>query len=133
MEGGFWANPKEVTADKKLSSTAKLVYSVLYTRMNGDQMAWPSQEYIALAIGSSVRQVVRSIKELEKRRYLVKKRQGLRKSNQYFLKCQNVTSRSAKMSLPSEVTKCHTKRREDIEIKRRDKTWGSEYGFEASV
>ena len=84
-ESGFWAIPKRVMADPKLSHTAKLVYGVLYTRKNADNLSFPSHKYIATALGYSNRHVRRLIEELEESEWIYKERRGIKKTNVYLL------------------------------------------------
>src|SRR3990167_1080951 len=81
---GFWSIPKHI-AGRKISEGAKLCYSVLWTRRNGDNFAWPSQEYLALQMGCSVRTVRRHIRDLTREKLLKIHRRGLHKSNVYGL------------------------------------------------
>lgn len=106
----FWATPKEVTALKTITDGAKLVYGILYTRKNGDQIAWPSQSYIAEAIGKTPRSVLRHIQELEAVNLIQKTRVGKTATNRYELKsdvtdfhittAKPVTSRGDNLSHP---------------------------------
>jgi len=109
IPGEFWAIPKDIMATKSLSIEARMVYAVLFTRRNGENRAWPSQAYIAEILGASKRSIIRYMDELVIAGLVVIHRRGLRKSNEYILKCQvvtskgdrAVTSRSAKLSLPT--------------------------------
>jgi len=75
--------PKSVAVRVDVSAVAKSVYAVLWTRKNGDNFSWPSQDYIATQVACSVRNVQRGIKELVDKRILRRTRRGLGKSNVY--------------------------------------------------
>ena len=77
--------PKTVANHPNLELVDKLVFSVLWTRRNGENKAWPGQKKIAEAIGSSQRSVVRAIQRLEKAGLLVKHRTGKRATNRYCI------------------------------------------------
>lgn len=104
--GGFWMVPK---GTKGLSLEARFILGMLVTRMNGENEAWPSHQWIANEMGCSKRSVIRYMKELEGHGHLVKTRTGLGLSNRYRLSTpgdklslQEVTA----VSLP-EVPNCH--------------------------
>jgi len=98
----FWAIPKEVASDKSLSMQAKMVYGILYTRKNGDNISWPGQEYIANGLGISRRSVIRHLQELEENGFISKKRVGKRATNRYTI-C-DILSHSRKSRCDNPVT-----------------------------
>lgn len=85
IEDGFLALPKWVARDRELSPGAKLVFSVLWTRKNADNIAWPGQAYISGLTGFSERQVRRYIKELVEAEFVKSNRTGKRRTNRYEL------------------------------------------------
>lgn len=93
-EVGYWAVPKEVMYRKDLSIEARVVYGVLWTRQNGDNVAWPGQAYIADKIGVSDRSIRRYVTELKEAGLIEVEQQGLRKTNRYFLTGQVDRSRA---------------------------------------
>ena len=80
----FWAIPKDLFG-RGLSQGAILVYGVLFTRKNGDNIAWPSQTYIAEMLGVAPRTVRKHVAELVDASLLETKRRGFGKSNVYTL------------------------------------------------
>ena len=100
----FWAVPKSVLSINGLSLEAKLVYAVLFTRTNGDNVAWPSQKYIAAALAIGERSVRRYIRELVDKRLITVERLGLKRTNRYSLTGQVGRSRTAT------VGRSHSKR-----------------------
>lgn len=97
---GFWAIPKIIQANTYLSDCAKMVYSVLWTRKNADNIAWPSQEYIAEQVGKSTRTIKRVMKELETVGLIYKQKRGLGRTNIYGFVSREVPN----MSLPEVPT-----------------------------
>jgi len=93
MGNEFWAIPKHIAQDEDLSLSAKMVYGVLFTRMNGQQEAWPSQKNIAESTGMSLPTIKRAVKELVDKEFINSVQRGCRRSNLYSLKYQNDTSR----------------------------------------
>lgn len=84
--GGHWTLPKFVTDYKGLSLEAKFVFAILWTRANGDNIAWPGQRYIAEQVGCSTRSVRRYTEELVKNGLIEKVRSGRNKTNRYLVK-----------------------------------------------
>lgn len=84
MEEGYWAIPKKV-AVLQISEGAKIVYGILWTRKNGDNIAWPSRKYMAKQAGCSVRSVARYIDELKKISLIRTIRRGKKQSNIYIV------------------------------------------------
>jgi DNA-binding Lrp family transcriptional regulator len=108
-KGEFWAIPKEILAIKEVSLEARVLFGVLWTMRNGENLAWPGQRRLAQILGVSPRSVIRYIKELEGKGLLIRQRKGLRRTNRYQLLIGQVvtsksdiavTSRSDKLSLP---------------------------------
>ena len=50
-QGQFWAIPKEVMEMIGLPLEARIIFGIFWTRQNGDNVAWPGQQYIADIIG----------------------------------------------------------------------------------
>lgn len=92
-KGEFWAMPKDIMGMKDVSLEARFVYAILWTRMNGENVAWPGQRYMAEMLGVSERSIIRYIQELEKAKLIEKIRSGQKRTNRYII-CQVVTSRS---------------------------------------
>lgn len=90
----FWAIPKWIFAKKELSLEARILYGILFTRANGENVAWPGQESLADTLGVSKRSIIRYVQELEKHDLIEAKRTGLNRTNRYIIKCQVGTSRS---------------------------------------
>lgn len=90
-----------VLADTRLSSTDKLVYSVLLSYQESGLQVFPSNSHIAKTLGVSERSVIRSTKALELTGLIVKNRR-FNKTNLVDVKeysdCQNVTP---------DLTDCH--------------------------
>lgn len=84
-KGQFWALPKDILSIKNLSLEAKVLFGILWTRMNGENLAWPSQKHMAEIMGVGVRSIRRYIKELEKKGLIKVQRIGLRKTNRYLV------------------------------------------------
>lgn len=97
----FWATPKTISATKDISLGAKAVYGVLWTMMNGENVAWPSQKKIGDYLIISMASAKRYLKELEDKGLVVRERLGLRRSNRYFLIAQSDTSRELNLTLPT--------------------------------
>jgi DNA-binding transcriptional ArsR family regulator len=83
MAKGFWAVPKSIVKRKDLSSNAKFVAGILWTRKNADYEAFPSRKYMAEALGLSIPTIDRAIKELKEKASLKVERRGLRRTNRY--------------------------------------------------
>lgn len=81
----FWAVPKYIAADTELSPTAKLVYGVLNTRENGENLSWPSQRSIADSLGMKERRVRMCVAELVKLGFVQAEKRGLGKTNTYSI------------------------------------------------
>lgn len=83
-EVGFWQKPK--IGISGLSSTERDVIGILWTRRNGDNTAWPGQEYLAHHAGlKSTRQIRRVIAKLVELDYLTVRRRGQGRTNEYDL------------------------------------------------
>lgn len=106
MEKGFWAIPKSIAINSRLSSRAKLIAGILWTRKNADFQAFPSRRYMAEALGISTKTVDRAIEELIGKAGLKVKREGLRKNNRYSFKDWG-ESDSSKLSTPEKTTLSH--------------------------
>lgn len=83
--GEFWSIPKEIAKRDDLSWIDKAVYAVLFTRRNGENIAWPSQKHISESIGVSERAVRSSIKNLSSASLITNKRLGKTCTNRYTL------------------------------------------------
>lgn len=79
----FWLLPK--FAVDELGLREALVLAILYTRMNGDNNAWPGQTYLADKAHVSPRQIVTILKTLQKAGYIEVTRRGLGRTNVYRL------------------------------------------------
>jgi len=85
MEKGFWAVPKSIAKKTELSSKAKLIAGILWTRKNAALQAYPSRKYMAEALGVSTDTIDRGIQELKEKAGLIVKREGLGRNNRYLL------------------------------------------------
>jgi len=84
--GGFTQVPNCILRDSKLSSNAKIVYSMLLSYAWNNNNVFPGQERLAKDTGTSTRTIIRTIKELSEAEYLEVARRGLGKTNVYILK-----------------------------------------------
>ena len=84
-KGEFWALPKVIFAQKEVSLEARFVYAILWTRANGENVAWPGQKYIAETMGVGQRSVRRYLDELRENGLIEVERQGLNRTNRYHL------------------------------------------------
>jgi len=62
--------PAVIRTDKKLSPIQKLLMAELITLSNGDGYCWPSNDYLAGALGSSRRTIIDNLKALAKKGYV---------------------------------------------------------------
>jgi hypothetical protein len=85
MKEGFWAIPKSIAKRKDLSLKAKLIAGVLWSMRNSDSEAFPSEGYLAEALGTSVKTIKRGIRELMEKAELKVRRRGYGKSNCYTI------------------------------------------------
>lgn len=99
----FWSLPKYIAERDDLGMPDKLVYAVLWTRRNGENVAWPSHASIAQNLGMTKRTVIRSIDNLVKKGLVEVKRGGGSATNEYSLTEGVVT----KSHHPSVVTISH--------------------------
>lgn len=86
FKGEFWAIPKEIMEQKDISIQAKFLFGVLWTRMNGENIAWPSQQYLAEQLNCGKRSVQRYLEELKRHNLIESKQIGLHCTNRYKLK-----------------------------------------------
>ena len=99
----FWAIPKEIYARTEISLEARNLYMILFTRANGENIAWPGQKSLGETLGVGERSIKRYIKELVKNELIEVIRSGLTRTNRYIVRGQiglsrgdkNVTSREA--------------------------------------
>ena len=82
----FWAIPKYILADERLSIEAVMIYGILFTRANGESEAWPSQKRLAGELRLGVRTIQRHIDRLEEAGYIEKIRKGKRMTNRYVIR-----------------------------------------------
>lgn len=61
----FWAVPQSSVEDIRLQPGEMLLLGILYTRVNADFVAWPTQEYLADKLHCDVRTIQRYISHLE--------------------------------------------------------------------
>jgi hypothetical protein len=83
MREGFWMIPKSIAKKKDLSPKAKLIAGVLWSMKNSNSEAFPSEDYLAEALGTSVKTIKRGIRELKEKAGLKVRRRGYGKSNCY--------------------------------------------------
>ena len=84
--GGFTQVPNILLKDPTLSTTAKVVYSMLLSYAWHNNLVFPGQERMAGDIGTSQPTIARAIKELETHGWLDVERRGQGKTNLYVLK-----------------------------------------------
>lgn len=101
--GEFWSLPKTVAERTDLTVVDKLVLAILWTRRNGENVSWPSQENMAKQLGVTARSVIRALERLAKVGLVAVNRQGAMKSNEYTIDEDEVT----KSHITDEVTKSH--------------------------
>ena len=104
IKGQFWAIPKEIMAMHQLSLEARIVYAILWTRSNGDNICWPGQKSIAENLGVGERSIRRYLGELLKEGLIEVERKGLRMTNRYLLTGQIGLSRADTTGLSREAT-----------------------------
>lgn len=85
LDDGFYMLPRWVARETKITAAAKLVYANLWTRKNGDNVAWPGQKLIATNTGLSERSVRDALNQLVKHKMVKVVRRGLGKTNEYEL------------------------------------------------
>jgi hypothetical protein len=85
MREGFWAIPKSIAKRKDLSLKAKLIAGVLWSMRNSNSEAFPSEGYLAEALGTSVKTIKRGIRELMEKAELKVRRRSYGKSNCYMV------------------------------------------------
>ena len=84
----FWAVPKIALEDSRLSLEEATILGILWTRTNGENLAWPAQKTLADSIGRSVSSVKNYLRHLEATGYLKrirKVREGRFRGNYYEL------------------------------------------------
>lgn len=117
----FWAIPKEVAARTEISIEARFLFGILWTRKNGENVAWPGQATLAATMGCGERSIRRYIDELVAANLIEVEQQGLRRTNRYrILNGQNDRSRpdTAVRSGPDTAVRSHSKRTEEQEQKK---------------
>lgn len=102
--------PNWLLRRQELSDGAKLVYARLCQFADTETgVAWPTLELLADECGTNRRSLIRHLQELGEAKLVESRQRGLQAPNEYrflahewmgFLKCQNGTTGSAKMSLP---------------------------------
>lgn len=83
--GGFTQVPNFILKDGKLSSNAKVAYSVLLSYAWHNDKVFPGQERMAQDMGLSQPTVARAVAELETIGYLEIERRGQGLTNRYTL------------------------------------------------
>jgi DNA-binding MarR family transcriptional regulator len=84
----FWAIPKSIFAITGLSLKARCTYAILWTRMNGENVAWPGQASLAETLGVGRRSVQRYLDELRDKGLIEVERRGQNRTNRYILSGQ---------------------------------------------
>ena len=82
---GFTQVPNFILRSKDLSVGAKLTYSMLLSYAWQNNFCFPGQETLATDMGVSRRSIVSFVKELQERKCISVKRQGMNKPNIYTL------------------------------------------------
>ena len=88
----FWAIPK--FGLKKMTPTEVFILAILWTRKNGDNVAWPSQEYLTWATGLKKRQIINVLTSLKESGYIKSFQRGKRRSNLYYLNMDKIYQES---------------------------------------
>lgn len=83
--GGYTLVPNAILKHKELSSTAKLIYSMMLYYAREKNNCYPGQIKLGADIGASKPTIIKGIKELEKVGYLKTIRRGQGKTNIYHL------------------------------------------------
>jgi len=81
----FWAMPKHILAMHELPLEARMVYAILWTRSNGENVAWPGQKKIADELGIGERSVRRYLEKLRGAGLIEIERQGNNRTNRYLI------------------------------------------------
>lgn len=85
MTGLFYKLPQDVTADKKLSSTSKILLAVIKDRIGDNGTCWPSIRRLAQDVGCNPDTISKAILQLERYGYMAVDRPGIKKVNRYSL------------------------------------------------
>jgi hypothetical protein len=85
LKRGFTQIPNYVLRDSKLSFGARLVYAVLLSYAWQEDSCFPGQQRIADDLGCSRQMVNKYLVELQQRSYVSWKRNGLGKTNVYYI------------------------------------------------
>lgn len=86
-EKGFTQIPNIVLTDSSLSTSARLLYTLLLKHAWGSKdMVYPGQAKLAKEVGCSERHIKRLLNELKKANLVTWKRRGFNKTNIYTLK-----------------------------------------------
>lgn len=83
MTGEFWAMPKEIMDNKELSPQAMLLFGILWTRKNQEDLTWPKTKYLADILHVTERSIYAYLRELEREKYITKQKIG--KENIYSI------------------------------------------------
>jgi biotin operon repressor len=92
--GGFTQVPNFILVSKKVGVGAKLTYAMLLKYAWQNDYCFPGQERLAEDMGVAKRSIVTFIKELEKAGFVIVKRRGQGKSNEYVLNLHPKKSKS---------------------------------------
>lgn len=85
MKQEFWAIPKAIFSKREISLEARVLYGILFTRANGENVAWPGQKNLAETMGIGERSVRRYLDELKQHDLIESERLGMKRTNRYFL------------------------------------------------
>ena len=85
LTGGFTQMPDAVRTDRRLGTSAKVVYEHLLGYMWQKEWCWPGQKRMAAELGISRRTIIRACQELYERGYIDKWRRGQGLTNFYFV------------------------------------------------
>lgn len=102
----FCAVPVSILKRKDLTTTEKLLYSVLLGfQVNGD--CWASNEYLAEVLGCNTSTIVRSLQDLEKKNCIKRDTQQVNKfKKERTIKALNLSVNSQMQNAPTEDAKC---------------------------
>ncbi|MBI5374190.1 MAG: helix-turn-helix domain-containing protein [Candidatus Schekmanbacteria bacterium] len=115
-DGDWYWIQKAVVSEyaKKIKSTGIAVYSFLASMANGNQSCFPSQKYIAEALGYSRTTINRAIKLLERNRLIEIKKRSRYHCVYYLLKVRCKEDLSSYTRCKTDETQMSTGRNSDV-------------------
>lgn len=86
LDKGFVQVRNKMIRDTSVSTTGRLLYTLLQSRSFSGNSPYPGQATLAKELGLSVRSVFNYLEELENAGWLTSKKRGLNKTNVYHLR-----------------------------------------------